>query len=60
MEKPRLRKIVLSLSFCTLAIVLAARTSGFETIRAVQFLLIFAAGLNAGVALATLQPFRRT
>jgi hypothetical protein len=60
MEKPRLRRIVLSLSFCTLAIVLAARTSGFETIRTVQFLLIFAAGLNAGVALSILMPFRKS
>jgi hypothetical protein len=38
-----------------MALIFAARTSGFENIRAVQILLLFAAGMNAGVALTILK-----
>jgi hypothetical protein len=58
MERHRRRKIALSLVFCVFALVLLTRTAGFETIRALQFLLIFVAGVNGGVALAQLKVFQ--
>jgi hypothetical protein len=41
--------------FCFLALTFVARTQGFEDIRIVQMLLLFAAGVNAGVALSILK-----
>ena len=60
MEKDRRRKIALSLVFCVITLVLVTRTAGFETIRTLQFLLIFVAGMNGGVALAQLKMFRKS
>jgi len=43
---------------CCVAIITVSRTSGFENIRAVQFLLIFAAGALLGVALGFIRSAR--
>lgn len=59
MDKFRRRRIALSLTFCVFSLVLVARTSGFDLIRPVQFLLIFVAGMNGGVALAQIRALRK-
>ena len=59
MDRFRRRRIALSLTFCIFALVLVARTSGFDLIRPVQFLLIFVAGMNGGVALAQVRALRK-
>ena len=43
---------------CCVAILTVSRTSGFENIRAVQFLLIFVAGALLGVALGFIRSAR--
>lgn len=49
------RSFAISILFCLIALTFAARTSGFENIRAVQILLLFVAGMNGGVALMILR-----
>lgn len=52
MQTNQKRSFGITLVFCFLALTFAARTPGFENIRPVQMLLLFAAGLNGGVALS--------
>ena len=49
------RSFAIAIVFCLIALTFAARTSGFENIRAVQILLLFVAGMNGGVALMILR-----
>jgi hypothetical protein len=60
MQTNQKRSFAMALVFCFLALTLAARTSGFEDIRPVQMLLLFAAGLNGGVALSILRVSIKT
>jgi hypothetical protein len=60
MEKSHRNRIGLSLGFCLIALVFFWRTPGAETVRWVQILLLFVAGVCAGVALTgVLQRVRR-
>ena len=54
MQSNQRRSFAMALVFCLIAFTFAARTSGFENIRTVQILLLFVAGMNAGVALTFL------
>lgn len=55
MQAKQRRLFAASIVICLIAFIFAARTSGFENIRTVQILLLFAAGMNAGVALMILK-----
>ena len=59
MQPTNRRSFAIALVFCFIALFLAARTQGFQDIRMVQLLLIFVAGVNAGVALTFLKAFIR-
>jgi EamA domain-containing membrane protein RarD len=51
-ENPR-RRVVPLLVVCCIAILTFSRTPGADSVRWVQILLLFAAGMCAGVALAS-------
>lgn len=53
MERPPRRRIASLAVICVIALVLFTRTPGADSVRWVQILLLFAAGMCAGVALAT-------
>ena len=53
------RRLVLPLFMCFLALFFFFRTPGAETVRWVQILLLFAAGMCAGVALTAFRMTRR-
>lgn len=57
MEKLR-RLTVVPLLFCGLALFVFFRTPGAETVRWVQILLLFAAGMCAGVTLGLFRSSR--
>jgi drug/metabolite transporter (DMT)-like permease len=53
------RRIAVLVVTSAVAIVFFTRTPGSESVRWVQILLLFAAGVSAGVALALSRNFRR-
>ena len=59
MQPNQRRSFAMAIVFCLLALTFAARTSGFENIRAVQILLLFVAGMNGGVALMILRTLMK-
>jgi hypothetical protein len=59
MERPPRRRAASLIVICIIALTIFSRTPGADSVRWVQILLLFAAGMCAGVALATTQMIRR-
>jgi hypothetical protein len=59
MDKGRRRAVVVSVLICILALGVLLRSHAFATVRLVDALLLFVAGMSAGVALVQLLVTRR-
>ncbi len=59
MSKNPARSIGSLVVMCFICIFFVTRTEGFESIRTVQFLLIFIAGVTLGVAIGLIRGARR-
>jgi hypothetical protein len=60
MSNRPLRPVPPLIVMCVILLFLVTRTPGFESIRTVQFLLIFVAGALAGLALGIIRSARGT
>ena len=58
MDKKAFRPVPALMAISLIALYTVTRTPGFEDIRAVQFLLIFFAGVLAGLALGIVRAIR--
>ena len=59
MDRTLKRPVIPLVLVCLISLFMVTQTAGYENIRAVQFLLIFAGGMCGGVALGYIRASRK-